>query len=59
MGNPLKFYECGSCGFFHPATFYGDCRDDNNRFTIEEAEQYGIAKTGGLPDIVWFEDQED
>ena len=24
--------ECGCCGCYHPKTYFGDCRDDNNRF---------------------------
>ncbi|KKM18581.1 hypothetical protein LCGC14_1664330 [marine sediment metagenome] len=24
--------DCGSCGCLHPKDFWGDCRDDNNRF---------------------------
>lgn len=31
-----KFVECGCCDHFHPAEFGGDCRDDNNRFTLDE-----------------------
>jgi hypothetical protein len=24
--------ECGSCSCYHPADFFGDCRDDDHRF---------------------------
>ncbi|KKN00456.1 hypothetical protein LCGC14_1137520 [marine sediment metagenome] len=24
--------DCGSCGCLHPKGFWGDCRDDDNRF---------------------------
>ena len=24
--------ECGSCDCYHPSDFYGDCRDDKNRY---------------------------
>lgn len=27
---------CGSCGQFHPKGFDGDCRDDANRFPVED-----------------------
>ena len=37
-GRP-SFYECGICGHMHPASWDGDCRDDNNRFTIMELEE--------------------
>ena len=43
-GENLKdnlFFECGCCGQFHPIDFEGDCRDDNNRFTIDELFDYG------------------
>ena len=30
------FRECGCCGMFHPINFEGDCRDDSNRFLLDE-----------------------
>lgn len=27
---------CGSCNFYHPRGFFGDCRDDSNRFAFPE-----------------------
>lgn len=37
-----KFVECGCCGAYHPAEFYGDCRDDSNRLYADELdERYG------------------
>lgn len=37
VGNPAReFEECGCCDQYHPSTFHGDCRDDNNRFNYEE-----------------------
>ena len=29
---PDDWVDCGSCGGAHPADFYGDCRDDYNRW---------------------------
>lgn len=26
------YFECGQCGSYHPASFYGDCREDAWRF---------------------------
>ena len=26
------FIECGSCGCWHRSDFYGDCREDSERF---------------------------
>jgi hypothetical protein len=37
-----KFYECDICGHIHHWDWNGDCRDDANRFTLEQIEkQYG------------------
>ena len=30
------FYECGCCGHYHPASFTGDCREDENRYRWDE-----------------------
>lgn len=27
-----NFVECGCCGAYHRADFYGDCREDSERF---------------------------
>lgn len=36
-------YEfCGCCGHYHPADWWGDCRDDSKRFTRDELEQAGV-----------------
>lgn len=37
-----RFYRCGCCEHLHPADYYGDCRDDEARFTDDEVERlYG------------------
>jgi len=33
---PELYFECGCCGAYHPIDFYGDCRDDANRFNLED-----------------------
>lgn len=33
------FYECGICECLHPAWFNGDCREDNNRFFVDELDE--------------------
>ena len=33
---PFVFYECGCCGYYHPAAFHGDCRDDANRYKADD-----------------------
>jgi hypothetical protein len=30
------FIECGQCGGIHPEDFFGDCRDDANRLTLDD-----------------------
>lgn len=32
------YIECGSCGHYHPVEFFGDCRDDANRFTQDQLD---------------------
>jgi hypothetical protein len=32
------FVECGSCDHYHPKGFAGDCRNDTNRFTVEQLD---------------------
>ena len=59
MEATLRFFECGCCGHFHLMTFWGDCRDDNNRFTYDEMEQKAMDETGDLPDIYWLDEQEE
>jgi hypothetical protein len=40
-GRP-QFVECGCCGHMHPINFGGDCRDDDNRFTLDQLDElYG------------------
>jgi hypothetical protein len=37
------YYECGICGSFHPWNWDGDCRDDANRFSIEQLnKKHGV-----------------
>ncbi len=38
--NKELFVDCDICGMYHPASFLGDCREDEYRFdTPEEAEK--------------------
>ena len=32
------FEECGCCGGYHRDDWYGDCRNDRERYTLVEAE---------------------
>jgi hypothetical protein len=42
MDNDPQFYECGCCGQLHWYQFGSDCRNDHNRFNIEDIEaRYG------------------
>jgi hypothetical protein len=36
MDKRKVFIECGSCGCYHPDDFWGDCRDDENRYALDE-----------------------
>ena len=39
-----KFYECGTCGQYHPKGYAGDCRDDSARFFADALDRkYGIS----------------
>lgn len=33
-----RYYHCGICECYHPAQWDGDCRDDNNRFALDELD---------------------
>lgn len=44
MGIQIKpqFFQCDSCNHYHSTGWYGDCRDDDNRFTAGFLDkQYG------------------
>jgi len=44
------FYECGICNCLHPCQFAGDCRDDENRFALDELEErYGYENVITVP----------
>ena len=32
----ITLVECGCCSCYHPNTFWGDCRDDANRYASPE-----------------------
>lgn len=36
--NMKLFYNCGICDCYHPAEWNGDCRDDANRFAMDELD---------------------
>jgi len=43
MKKTPAFYDCGICECYHPAEWDGDCRDDANRFNIEQLDdRYGV-----------------
>lgn len=47
----LHFIECGCCGHYHKPDFWGDCRDDANRFSMTQIE--------AMPEDVLVEDLEE
>jgi hypothetical protein len=53
--NKHKFIECGCCGHYHPIDFWGDCRDDSNRFHIVQLEEMGYS----FDDILELDEQEE
>ncbi len=46
MDKNIVFYECGCCGHYHQEGFVGDCREDSQRFTLNELEE---DRDGGTP----------
>jgi hypothetical protein len=45
LGNgSIEVEECGGCGAYHRADFYGDCRDDSERI-YELTERHLIVST--------------
>lgn len=30
------YFECGCCGHYHRSTFWGDCRQDDERFVLDD-----------------------
>jgi hypothetical protein len=34
-----QYYECGICSCFHPIEWDADCRDDANRFAMDELDE--------------------
>lgn len=38
-GKLWKYYECGICECLHPLQWDGDCRDDANRFAMDELDK--------------------
>lgn len=45
---PIEIVECGACGQFHRADYFGECRDDAKRFNSPE----DAANRIGLPVVV-------
>lgn len=51
--NKPQYFECGICSSWHRADWWGDCRDDRERLTVDDIN----ARHG---DLGWEEvDQED
>lgn len=36
------YIECGGCGHYHRQEWYGDCRDNNERFSMNYLEDNGL-----------------
>jgi hypothetical protein len=37
-----KYIECGCCGHYHREGWYGDCREDSERFSMSYLEDNGL-----------------
>ncbi|RWE37431.1 hypothetical protein [Mesorhizobium sp.] len=35
----IQYVECGCCGHFHLPEFFGDCRDNANRFNHMQLDE--------------------
>jgi len=42
LKNTERFDECGICGQLHPHDYWGDCRDDDYRFSRDEMNEKKI-----------------
>jgi len=38
-GKVPQFFRCGCCECFHSRDFYGDCRNDAERFAMDELDE--------------------
>ena len=45
-----EIFRCGCCDHYHRTGFYGDCRDDSERFTLED-----LTAKFGAEDKGWTE----
>ncbi len=55
------YVECGSCGMYHLEDYYGDCRNNKQRFTFDQVfdeEEKGTAEIITLEDQLDKEEQE-
>lgn len=34
-----KYFHCGCCGQFHRVGFSGDCREDAERYNVEDLDE--------------------
>lgn len=60
MKRHVKVYvECGCCGRYHPQEWYGDCRDDAHRFSLDEILKNGKEDIEGKVKIIPLDEQKD
>jgi len=52
----VRFLECGCCGCYHKEGYEGDCRNDNERYSLEDLEFFAATDTF---EIVLLEQQHD
>jgi len=39
---PVRYLECGCCGYFHKESFTGDCRNDDARYGLDDLDGVDI-----------------
>jgi len=52
----IRFFECGCCGCYHKEDYCGDCRNDDERYTLEEFEFFSATDDF---EVVSLEEQKD
>ena len=40
----MRYLECGCCEHYHQEDFFGDCRNDAERFSLEDLENMGVSE---------------
>lgn len=52
----VRYLECGCCGWYHKEGYEGDCRNDDERYTLKELDFFSTTDDF---EVVPLEQQED